>query len=72
MFIASLNRLIAKLGTTGSADKRNGMVLVCLAHLEVRKMVMLLKHTVLSHEDRPGSHITIPRISRETDISRQK
>ena len=28
MFIASLNRLMAKLDTTGSADKRNGMVVV--------------------------------------------
>ena len=27
---------------------------------------------VLSHEDRPGTHITIPRIFRETDISRLK
>ena len=27
---------------------------------------------VLSQEDRPGSHRTIPGISRETDISRRK
>ena len=47
MFIASLNRLIAKLDTTGSADKRNGMVLVCLAHLVLRKIFMLLKHTYI-------------------------
>ena len=39
-----MNRLIAKLDTTGSADKRNGMVLVCPAHLVLRKMFMLLKH----------------------------
>ena len=45
MFIALLNQLIAQLGTTGSADKRNGMVLVCLAHLVVSKMFMVLKHT---------------------------
>ena len=30
---------------TGSADKQNGMVLVCLAQLVLRKMFMLLKHT---------------------------
>ena len=47
MFIASLNRLVAKLDTTGSADKRNSMVLVCLAYLVLRKMFMLLKHTYL-------------------------
>ena len=41
----TINWLIAKDDTTGSADKRNDMVLVCHAHLVLRKMFMLLKHT---------------------------
>ena len=34
--------------------------------------VYALEAHVLSQEDRPGTHRTIPRISRETDISRRK
>ena len=45
MSIASLNWLIAKVDTTESADKRNGMVVICHAHLVLRKMIVLLKHT---------------------------
>ena len=72
MFIASLNRLIAKLDTTGSADNRNSMVLVCLAQSRTTENVYAVEAHVLSQEDRPGAHRTIPGISRETDISRRK
>ena len=49
------------------------MVLVCLAHLDrSTENVYAVEAHVLSHEDRPGTHMTIPRISRETDILRQK
>ena len=45
MFIATLNWFIAKVNTTGSAAKRNGMGVICHEHLVLRKMFMLLKHT---------------------------
>ena len=61
-----------------SADKRNGMVLVCHTHLTSRttygKFLCCcpVEAHVLNREDRPVTHITIPQISKETDMSRRK
>ena len=53
--------------------KRHGVgLLVCLASSCSTENVYAVEAHVLSHEDRPGTHITIPRIFRETDISRLK
>ena len=75
MFVTSLNRLIAKLDTTGSADKRTKRHVVGMPStylVLVTENVYADEAHVLSKEDLPGTHRTIPRISRETDISRQK
>ena len=50
--IASLNRLIAKDDTTGSANKRNGMVVVCMPRpARTTKNVYGVEAHVLSQED---------------------
>ena len=70
MFIASLNRLIAKLDTIGSADTRYGVGMPSTSR--TTENVYAVEAHVFSQEDRPGSHRTIPGISRETGISRRK
>jgi len=63
MIIASSNRLIAKLGTSRQT-KRHGVGMPSTSRST--ENVNAVEAHVLSNED---SHITIPRISRETDIS---
>ena len=36
------------------------------------EIVYAVEARVLSREDRPGTHLTIPQISRKTDMSRRK
>ena len=61
-----MNRLIAKVDTTGSADTRYGVGMPCTARST--ENVFAFEAHVLSQENRPGTHRTIPGISRETDI----
>ena len=70
MFVASLNRLIAKVDATGSADTRYGVGMPRTARST--ENVYAFEAHILSQEDRPGIHRIIPQISGETDISRQK
>ena len=66
--IAALNRLIAKIDATGSAEKRYGGGRPRTAR--TMENVDSVETLVLSQEDRPGTHRTIRQVSRETGISR--
>ena len=71
MFIASLNRWIAKLiHQISKQTKRYGggrQHTACTA-----EHIHAVWALVLSQNFRSGAHITIPQISKETDISRRK
>ena len=66
--IAALNRLIAKIDATRSAEKRCGGGRPRTAR--IMENVDSVETLVMSQEDRPGIHTTIRQVSRETDISR--
>ena len=70
MFIVTLNRLIAKLHRVSRQTKRHGVVVPSTSR--TTENVYAVEAHVFSQENRPGSHRTIPGISRETDISRRK
>ena len=52
--IPSLNRLIATVDTTGSADKRNSMVLVCQCTSRTTENVYAVEAHVLSKDGSRG------------------
>ena len=63
-----MNRLIATIDATGSAEKRYGGSRPRTARS--MENVDSVETLALSQEDRPGIHRTICQVSRETGISR--
>ena len=67
LLLLLLNRLIAKIDTIGSADTRYGVGMPRTSRTTQNDCAV--EAHILSQEDRPGTHRTIPRKSRETDIN---
>src|SRR5207244_7060926 len=64
--LATLNRLIATIDLTGSAEKKQRIFTS-----RNRDNVATVQELVLSQEDQPGTHRSTRQIARETGIARK-
>ena len=66
--LASVNRLLHKVDTTGSADRKPGSGRLRTARTDGN--IHVVEDLVLSQENEPGTHRTVRQIARETGIAK--
>ena len=66
--LASVNRLLHKVDTTGSADRKPGSGRRRTARTDGN--IHAVKDLVLSQENEPGTHRTVRKIARETGVAK--